>query len=389
MAEEQRGQDKTEQATPRHLEKAREQGQVARSRELSTSLVLLAGGLGLLALGSLLSQRLQSVMRQNFDFSRYALADPSEMLAQLSLSFSALSGVVGTLLLLIMFAGVLGSVALGGWLVTAKPIQPRASRLNPVAGLQRMFSLRSLVELLKALAKILLIAGVAVTILWQMEGDLLSLGRQALRPALSHAAWIVGWSLVGMSAATLVIAAIDVPFQLFDHKKKLRMTRQQVKDELKDSEGRPEVKSRVRQLQRQLAQSRMMDAIAEADVVLTNPEHFSVALKYDVDATAAPKVLAKGADHIALKIRQVAVANDVPLLPSPLLARAIYFSTEIDEEIPQQLYLAVAQVLAYIYQLRGDGRVERRSGNSPPPSDALLDIPAEFLFDSDGQSSDS
>ena len=145
----------------------------------------------------------------------------------------------------------------------------------------------------------------------------------------------------------------------------------------------------MRQLQRQLAQSRMMDAIAEADVVLTNPEHFSVALKYDVDATAAPKVLAKGADHIALKIRQVAVANDVPLLPSPLLARAIYFSTEIDEEIPQQLYLAVAQVLAYIYQLRGDGRVERRSDSSSPPSDALLDIPAEFLFDSDGQSSDS
>ncbi|NNL57796.1 MAG: flagellar biosynthetic protein FlhB, partial [Pseudomonadales bacterium] len=225
----------------------------------------------------------------------------------------------------------------------------------------------------------------ASLILWQMKDALLALGQQSLRPATAHAMWILVWSALGMSAATIIIAAVDVPFQRFDNAKKLRMTRQQVKDEFKESEGKPEVKSKVRQLQREMAQSRMMAAVPDADVVITNPEHFSVALKYDMQGSGAPVVVAKGADEMAMKIREIANLNNVPLLQSPLLARAVFFSTEIDDEIPASLYLAVAQVLAFIFQLRKARRQARPGTGAVRALNRKLDIPADLHFDGDGQ----
>ena len=278
MAEEENGQEKTEEATPKRREKAREEGQVARSRELGTTLLLMTAGASLLALGSVVATRMQEMMRANFDFQRAAVLDASYMFAQLESSVMGLLSIVGLILTLLMLAGALGAIALGGWLFSAKPLEPKFNRLNPVEGLKRMFSLKALIELVKAVGKFLLVALVAVLTLNFWSGDLMSLGMEPLRPALAHATKTILWATLAMSAATIIIAAIDVPYQIYDNTKKLRMTKQQVKDEFKDSEGKPEVKSRIRQLQRELAQSRMMAAIPEADVVITNPEHFSVAL---------------------------------------------------------------------------------------------------------------
>lgn len=385
MAEEENGQEKTEDATFKRLEKAREEGQVARSRELGTTLLLMTGGFSVLIFGANLSRQFQSVMLINFDFDRVSAMDTSRMLAHLSLSVEALLSAVGIILFLLMLAGAFGAIGLGGWIFSAKPMQPKLSRLNPIAGLKRMFSLKSLVELLKATAKFLLVAMVASLILYQMKGDLLSIGQQSIRPAIHHASWIVIWSAIGMSAATLLIALVDVPFQIFDNAQKLKMTRQQVKDEFKDSEGKPEVKSRIRQLQRELAQARMMSAIPDADVIITNPEHFSVALKYDSEGLSAPVVVAKGADQTAIKIREIAIAHQVPIMQSPPLTRAVFYSTEIDEVIPAKLYLAVAQVLAYIYQLRQ--RPSYRSSPGPIRNSELnrqIEIPEELQFDAAG-----
>ena len=389
MAEEENGQEKTEDATLKRLEKAREDGQVARSRELGTTLLLMTGALSILIFGSSLADRLQAVMKANFSFDRHGAMDTSMMAAKLGHSLSSVFDLVGLILFLIMIAGVIGAISVGGWLVSAKPLQPKFNRLNPLEGLKRMFSMKALVELFKALAKFILVAGVATLILFQMESNLLAIGHEPLIPAVSHSTWIIIWSAIGMSAATLIIAAIDVPFQIYDNAQKLKMTKQQVKDEHKDSEGKPEVKSRIRQIQRELAQSRMMAAIPDADVVITNPEHFSVALKYDSDGAGAPVVVAKGADEIAIKIREIANAHDIPILRSPPLTRAVYFSTEIDQQIPAKLYLAVAQVLAYIYQLRARPSVARPGPKPVGPIrdsslDNQLDIPNDLQFDAEG-----
>ena len=389
MAEEENGQEKTEDATLKRLEKAREDGQVARSRELGTTLLLMTGALSILIFGSSLADRLQAVMKANFSFDRHGAMDTSMMAAKLGHSLSSVFDLVGLILFLIMIAGVIGAISVGGWLVSAKPLQPKFNRLNPLEGLKRMFSMKALVELFKALAKFILVAGVATLILFQMESNLLAIGHEPLIPAVSHSTWIIIWSAIGMSAATLIIAAIDVPFQIYDNAQKLKMTKQQVKDEHKDSEGKPEVKSRIRQIQRELAQSRMMAAIPDADVVITNPEHFSVALKYDSDGAGVPVVVAKGADEIAIKIREIANAHDIPILRSPPLTRAVYFSTEIDQQIPAKLYLAVAQVLAYIYQLRARPSVARPGPKPVGPIrdsslDCQLDIPNDLQFDAEG-----
>jgi len=388
MAEEENGQEKTEEATPKRLEKAREEGQLARSRELGTTLLLMTGALSLWAFGGALSARLQAVMHLNFGFDRVAAMDTNYMIGHLNESLGKVAGVVMLILVLIAIAGALGSVALGGWLFSAKPMTPKLSRMNPLEGLKRMFSLKSLIELFKAIAKFAVVAGVATLILLFMKDGLLVIGKQALEQATQHAVWIVLWSAIGMSAATIIIAAVDVPFQIFDNAKKLRMTRQQVKDEFKDSEGKPEVKSRVRQLQRELAQSRMMAAVPDADVIITNPEHFSVALKYDMHGNSAPMVVAKGADEIAIKIREVANLNNVPILRSPQLTRAVYYSTDIDQEIPEKLYLAVAQVLAFIFQLRAKRSTAAPSAAQSAALNRKLTIPEDMQFDADGTVAD-
>ena len=328
MADDDQAQEKTEDATPKRLEKAKEEGQVARSRELGTTLILLGGTLSIWMLGDTMVRAFSQIMHFNLAFDRASAMDPTKMFSHLGASFMSLVGLLSILLGIMLLMGVLANILFGGFLLSVKPLQPRLNRLNPISGLKRMFSMNSLVELLKAIAKFLLVATVAILILFGFEDALISLGREGLKPALSHASLIILWSALGLAAATAIIALVDVPFQQFEFKKNLKMTRQQVKDELKDSEGRPEVRARVRQIQRQLATSRMMAEIPEADVVITNPEHFAIALKYQTEealagssnAGGAPRVVAKGQDQLALKIREIAEHHGICLLytsPSP------------------------------------------------------------------------
>lgn len=352
MAEEETGQEKTEEATPRRLERAREEGQVPRSRELNTAAILLTGSASLLALGGLLGGRMLDIARDSFQLDRGDVFDPRYMSQLLEDSGTWALGALTPMFVLLLVASLLAPAALGGWMFSAKPMAPKFERMDPIAGLGRMFSLRSLVELLKAIAKVLVVGTVAVLLLYALRGQLMEVGREALEPAVVHALLIIGWSVLALSAATLLIAAVDVPFQIYDHARKLRMTTQQVRDELKETEGKPEVKSRIRTLQRQMARARMMSAVPKADVVITNPSHFAVALRYDAGRATAPVLLAKGGDLVAFRIRELAEAAGVPVVRAPRLARAIFYSTDLEQEIPAALYLAVAQVLAYVFHLR-------------------------------------
>ncbi|MEB3735337.1 flagellar biosynthesis protein FlhB [Halopseudomonas pachastrellae] len=368
MAESDSGQERTEEPTGKRLQESRDKGQVARSRELNTLAVVMVAAVGLLTLGPAMVQKLMNIMSFNFSIEREALYSNDSMGLHLFASVGEGLQVLGPLFFLLLVASIVGPVLLGGWLFSIKSLAPKFERMNPLAGLKRMFSLKALVELLKALGKFLVVLGAALLVLHLRTEDLLSMGQESLHSAIVHCAWVLASSLIILSASLILIAAVDVPFQLWDHKQKLRMTKQEVKDEFKDSEGKPEVKGRIRQLQREMAERRMMDKVPQADVVITNPTHFAVALKYDPLATGAPVLLAKGADLVAQRIREVASENQIVVLESAPLARAVFYSTELDREIPAGLYLAVAQVLAYVFQLRqfraGQGK---RPGPMPEP----------------------
>ena len=369
MAESESGADKSEEPTEKRIRESREKGQLARSRELNTVAVTLGGIGGLLASGGSLAGSLMAIMQGSFELSRETLLDEGSMVRLLMGSGMIALEAIMPLLIVLLLVSIIGPISLGGWLFSAKAMAPKFSRMNPGPGLKRMFSTKALVELLKALGKFLAVLLVALAVLSAYQDDLLSIAKQPLDWAMMHSVEVVGWSALWMACGLILIAAVDVPFQLWDNKQKLMMTKQEVRDEYKDSEGKPEVKSRIRQLQRDAAQRRMMQAVPEADVVITNPTHFAVALKYDGSKGGAPMLVAKGGDFVALKIREIANEHQVTVLESPALARAVYYSTELDREIPAGLYLAVAQVLAYVYQLR-----QYRSGKGKRP-DPLSSLP--------------
>ncbi|KDO01026.1 flagellar biosynthesis protein FlhB [Pseudomonas donghuensis] len=369
MAESESGQDKTEDPTEKRKKDAREKGEIARSKELNTVTVTLAGAGALLAFGGGLAQTLMELMRTNFTLSREVLIDERSMGIFLMASGKIALLATQPVLLVLLIAAIIGPVSLGGFLFSSSSLAPKFSRMNPLSGIKRMFSVNALSELLKALAKFFMILIVALAVLSADRDDLLAIANEPLEQAIIHSVQVVGWSALWMAAGLLIIAAVDVPIQLWQAHKKLLMTKQEVRDEYKDSEGKPEVKQRIRQLQREASQRRMMAAIPEADVIITNPTHYAVALKYDPEKGSAPLLLAKGADFIALKIREIASEHKIQVLESPALARSIYYSTELEEEIPAGLYLAVAQVLAYVYQIR-----QYRAGKGKPP-EPLKDLP--------------
>lgn len=378
MAESESGADKSEEPTGKRLEESRKKGQIARSKELNTLAVTLTGTMALIIFGAYMGNVLMDIMRGNFSLPREVLMSERSMALYLLASGKEALLAVQPFLLALLIASVAGPIALGGWLFSAEALQPKASRMNPVAGLKRMFSVQALVELIKALAKFLVILAVALVVLSVDQDDLLAIANEPIEPAILHSLKVVGWSAFWLSCGLILIAAVDVPFQLWSHKQKLMMTKQEVRDEYKDTEGKPEVKGRIRQLQREMAERRMMQAVPQADVVITNPTHFAVALKYDPERGGAPMLLAKGGDFLALKIREIAQEHQVMVLESPALARAVYYSTELDQEIPAGLYLAVAQVLAYVYQLR---QYKAGKGKRPGPLPDLP-IPADLRRDS-------
>lgn len=370
-------QEKTEDPTPKRLEKAREEGQTARSRELATMSVLLAGAGGLLTFGAGIGQMLAGVMRHSFDIERAVIFDTTQMAQRLLDAADAAIWGLMPFMILVFVAAIAGSIGIGGLLISGKAVAPQLNRMDPLKGLGRMFSLKSLVELVKAIAKVALVMLIAILILDLRTEDLLSISSEAPGPAIVHVGWTLGWSFFLLACATIIIAAIDVPFQIYDHQKKLRMTKQEVKDEFKDTEGKPEVKSRIRQLQREMSQRRMMEDVPGADVVITNPSHYAVALKYDDASMEAPLVVAKGADQVAFRIMDVARENKVDILRTPPLTRAVYHNSEVGSEIPAGLYVAIAQVLAYLYQLR-----RFRQGQGPRPGMPEFPIPRDMKRDS-------
>lgn len=377
MAESESGQDKTEEPTEKRRREAREKGQLPRSRELNTLAVLVGGAGGLLIYGAGLADALMRLMRGSFELSRETVMNSDSML-QLLVAAAQIAGQgVWPILAVLLAAALLGPVSLGGWLFSAEALAPKFSRMNPLEGLKRMFSTKSLLELFKALIKFTVVLAVAILVLKSDQDDLLAMAHEPMEQALIHCAKVVGWSAFWLACSLMLIAAVDVPYQLWDNRQKLMMTKQEVRDEYKDSEGKPEVKAKVRQMQREMAQRRMMQAVPDADVVITNPTHFAVALKYDPEASGAPRLLAKGNDFMALKIREVAQEHKITVLESPALARAVYYSTELDHEIPAGLYLAVAQVLAYVYQLKqyraGKGKRPGPMPDLPIPPDLRRD----------------
>ncbi len=373
MAENENGQEKTEDPTQKRLEDARKKGQTARSRELATLIVTLLSAIALLVLGPWMNARLLDDFGAGLALSRELVFDPQaavgfflDTLVHAVLTITPLLGAL-------VVAAVIGNLLVGGWNFSWQALQPKWEKIDPIKGTKRIFAVRGLVELIKALLKVVLVAGAAAALIYLWRGDILALGLADLRVALAEAGELLAWFFIFAAGALIVVAAIDVPYQIWEHRRQLRMTHQEVKEERKQTEGSPEVKTRIRQVQMAMAQKRMMAEVPKADVVITNPTHFAVALRYDQDTMDAPRVVAKGQDELAARIREIAREHGVPLLASPPLARALYFSTRVDQEIPPGLYEAVARVLAYLY------RVEAEQGGKP--KDLRLDdvpIPPEF-----------
>ena len=364
MAEES-GFERTERATPKRQREAREKGQIARSRELTTFSLLLASGIGILLMGNNIIESILDSMRDSFHLSTDKIFNANILLNFLVTELIKVLMALSPLLILLIVVALLSPIALGGWSFSADAVIAKWERINPISGIKRVFSWKSIIELVKALAKFGLVASVAVAYLWLHRKQLIVLSNGDIQVGLKESGKIMLWAFLIISSPLLIVVAIDVPFQVWDHAKQLRMTRQEVKDENKETEGSPEVRARVRNIQREMARKRMMAEVPRADVIITNPTHYAVALKYDQNNMRAPVVLAKGKDLIASQIRSVAQIYKVPIVSAPALTRSVYHSTPLNKEIPTGLYMAVAQVLAYIYQLRAKGyrRPEEKAKN--------------------------
>jgi flagellar biosynthetic protein FlhB len=335
--------------------------------------VLFTAAAGALLMGPTLIGGLAAMMRRGLQWNRTQLLDPRLLPITLQDTLLGALATVAPFLLLLWVAALLAPLALGGWSFSMSALGLQWERLSPLKGLKRIFSVHGLTELLKALGKFVFITAVTVGLLWTQSTDLLQLGDEPVGLALRDAARGIGWAFFVLTLPLVVLAAVDVPLQLWQHAQQLRMTRQEVRDELKETEGRPEVKGRMRRLQQQMASRRMMSEVRRADVIITNPTHYAVALTYMAKTMRAPRVVAKGADWMALQMRIVGTSHSVPVVETPVLARALYFSTDINREIPVGLYLAVAQVLAYVYQLRARGSVTDRPIAMPD-----LPVPDDF-----------
>jgi|LNFM01.1.fsa_nt_gb flagellar biosynthetic protein FlhB len=369
------GQEKTEQATAKRLDEARERGQIARSRELTTVLLLFAAAGVLWGAGDDVVAVLRQSMQSNFDVSRHLRLNDADVLAITGQVLTDVLICLAPFLGVAAIASVAGSVALGGWAFSSDALGFKWNRIDPLAGIGRLVSMRSLTELLKAFAKFMLLLGFGLVAVWHEAPEILALGRMPLAAGIAATTALSFKAFLIVSGGTVLIALFDVPFQKWDHARQLKMTRQELREESKESDGSPEVKAKIRGMQHELARRRMMEQVPLADVVVTNPEHYAVALKFDPATMSAPRLVAKGADRVALRIRELARESGVTVLEAPPLARAVYHTTKLNHEIPAGLYVAVAQVLAYVFQLK------RRDPLRPAPQlPAELPIPPELRF---------
>lgn len=380
MSENDSAEEKTEQPSPKRLKEAREKGQVARSKDFNTTVSLLLTAVGFLTFGKHLSDQLAQMMRQAFEFNLSMLITPAASIERLfALSKMAFWALV-PLLIVIFLVSLAAPILLGGWVFSAQVLQPKFSRLNLFKGLKRMVSLKNFVEMVKSFFKFVLVATVAILVLKLEIPVLLGLAHAPIETAISSGALIVVKSFLWVSASLLLIALVDVPFQLYEHNKGLKMTKQELRDEYKETEGKPEIKNAIRRAQQEISRRRMMAELPKANVILTNPTHYAVAIVYKEKGSKAPVVVAKGKNLIALQINKLARQHDIPIISIPPLARALYFSTKLNKEIPRGLYVAVAQVLAYVFQLRDKKRYDHKPDilqNVPIPPELVREAEEE------------
>ena len=374
MAENEEGQEKTEAPSAKRLSEAKEKGDIPRSKELNTTVILLVGSIGMLVSGKQIGSGLGDILQRMLRLDRTIIMDPTMMLKMTGDAILDAFLLITPLLLALFLSVFISPMLIGGFAFSTESMTPKLERLDPVKGIKKLISMQGLMELVKSILKVVLVGGLAFVLIWLLFHDILSLGALDFKQAYLASAEMVGWFFLAVCSTVILIAAFDVPFQIFQHRKKLRMTKQEVKEERKNTEGSPEIKGKIRRLQIEAAMRRMMEEVPKADVVITNPTHFAVALRYDDKRMRAPKVVAKGSDLVAARIREIATENNVPLFSAPPLARAIYFTTEINDEIPARLYLAVAQVLAYIFQLKRASK----SGDATPTPPSNLDVPDEL-----------
>lgn len=378
MAEQDSAQERTEDPTEKRLSEAREKGQVPRSQELTTVMVLMSSAIAMLFLGERIVEDLTTVMDESFTLERKWLFDTAAMVQRLWVMIEIVSFDLLMFMGVTMIAAISAPALIGGWNFSVQAMGVKPEKLSPLRGLKRMFGPQGLIELGKALGKFLLVGGISTFVLWGLRDQLLTLGRQEVEVALAQLGYIVLWGFLAVCASLLLIALIDVPFQKWNHTRQLRMTKQEVKDENKETEGDPEVKGRIRRMQIELSQRRMMEDVPKADVVITNPTHYAVALQYDQSKNGAPVVLAKGSDFMAQQIQLVANRHEISVLQAPPLTRAIFHSTDIGQEIPSGLYIAVAQVLAFVFQLH---RYHNQGGRKPHLNPEDLPIPEDLRKD--------
>lgn len=367
------GQERSEQPTQKRLQESKDKGEVARSRELNTAAIMISGCLGLLFMGPGMAESIKQLSREILQIKVYN----TDKLYYDFIGFILQAALALTPFMVFMMVVVLATPALiGGFSFSLQAAQPKLERINVLKGLQRMVSMKALIELVKAVAKFILITAITVGLGYHLMPEIMQLTHEQIDQGVVHGFRIMFWVIIPLSCGLLLIAAIDVPFQLFTHHKKLRMTLQEVKDEMKQTEGNPELKGRMRGLARDIAQRKMLRDVPDADVIIVNPTHYSVALKYHRNMKGAPMVIASGIDHMALHIREVAKAHQVAVFSAPPLARALYYNTEVGREIPDVLYVAVAKVLAYVFQLQTASRYGR--GQQPTmPTD--LPVPDELI----------
>ncbi len=366
--------EKTESASPRRIEKAREEGDVPRSKDLATCTILLGGGLAFLMMGGNLIRELKMMVSGGLTLSREEVFDMSLLLER---NISRIYEVIiafSPIALMLMVIALASPLLIGGWLFSTKALEPKFGKLNPLNGLKNMVSVRALVELIKAVGKTLLVGIVAWMVVGTQIDGIMSLGLQPAKIGAEHMGEIILVTFLATVGALVIIAAIDAPYQMWHYANKLKMTKEEVRQEHKDSEGNPEIKAKIRQQQREMARKRMMAEVPKADVVVTNPTRYAVALQYKEGSMGAPVVVAKGMGIIAARIRELAEEHNVPMLEAPPLARALYSHADLEKEIPQALYTAVAEVLAYIYQLRAF----RRLGGKRPTKPKKIDVPAHL-----------
>ena len=355
--------EKTEAATGKRIERAREEGKVVQSKELAIFIQLMAAIGGLMLMGNYIMEKLLALTRRGLTMDRAAVFDPTLMMSRFMQDTTDAIIAFLPLMLLFILAAFAGPLLMGGWQFTWKPLTPDLSKFNPISGLKRMISLNSLMELMKASVKATIIGGIGAAVIWRYKDELFALASESLGTGMAHMSDLLFTSALFMVASLILIVLADVPYQLWHYAKGLRMTKEEVKQEAKETEGDPQIKARIRSAQRAAARKRMMSAVPKADVIITNPTHYAIALKYEEGQMAAPQIVAKGMGLLAERIMELGQQHAVPVLQAPPLARALYRHADVGDTVPERLYTAVAEVLAYVYQLRNPEYTARRPIN--------------------------